>query len=66
MAEDETRPGFLLRFTNTHRGLSTNIVGTRNHDHLRENVEAAARGPLPDNIYEEVKRRLDAAVKITS
>ena len=66
VAEDETRTGFLLRFTNTHPGMSTNIVGTRNHDHLRENVEAAARGPLPDNLYEEVKRRLDAAVTMAS
>lgn len=59
--EGETRTGFLLRFTNTHPGMSTNIVGTKNHEHLRQNVEAAARGPLPQNIYEEAKRRLDSA-----
>ena len=57
----ETRTGFLLRFTNSHPGMSTNIVGTKSPDHLRENVEAAARGPLAPSTYEEAKRRLDAA-----
>lgn len=59
--EGESRTQFLLRFTNTHPGMSTNIVGTRSHDHLRENVVAAARGPLPAGVYAEAKRRLDAA-----
>jgi aryl-alcohol dehydrogenase-like predicted oxidoreductase len=59
--EGENRTGFLLRFTNTHPGMSTNIVGTKSHEHLRHNVEAAMRGPLPPDIYEEVKRRLNAA-----
>lgn len=57
----ETRTGFLLRFTNTHPGMSTNIVGTKNHEHLRLNVEAAARGPLSPETYQEAKKRLDAA-----
>ena len=41
--------------------MSTNIVGTKNPEHLRENIEAAARGPLPQQTYDEAKRRLDAA-----
>lgn len=57
----ETRTGFLLRFTNSHPGMSTNIVGTSSPKHLRENVEAAARGPLPQQTYDEAKRRLDAS-----
>lgn len=56
----ETRTGFLLRFTNSHPGMSTNIVGTKNPAHLQENVDAAARGPLPDDVYAEAKRRLDS------
>lgn len=59
--EGETRTQFLLRFTNTHPGMSTNIVGTKNPQHLAENVSAAKRGPLPADTYEEAKRRLDAA-----
>ncbi|MDQ2798220.1 MAG: aldo/keto reductase [Armatimonadota bacterium] len=59
--EGETRTQFLLRFTNTHPGMSTNIVGTKNPQHLAENVQAAQRGPLPADTYEEAKRRLDQA-----
>lgn len=61
LEDGETRTGFLLRFTNTHPGMSTNIVGTKNHEHLRLNVEAAARGPLSPESYQEAKKRLDAA-----
>lgn len=57
----ETRTSFLLRWTLNQPGMSTNIVGTKNPAHLRENVEAAKRGPLPDDVYQEAKRRLDAA-----
>ncbi|HXG24879.1 MAG TPA: aldo/keto reductase, partial [Chthonomonadales bacterium] len=56
----ETRSQWLLRFTLNHTGMSTNIVGTLNPDHLRENVQAVLQGPLPADIYTEAKRRLDA------
>lgn len=56
--EGETRTGFLLRFTNAHPGMNTNIVGTMNVDHLKENIAAACR-PLPADTYAEAKRRLD-------
>ena len=58
LEEGETRTGFLLRFTNAHPGLNTNIVGTMNVDHLKENV-AAACSPLSAGTYAEAKRRLD-------
>ncbi len=60
LEDGETRTGFLLRFTNSHPGMSTNIVGTKSPEHLRENVEAAARGDLPASTYEEAKKRLSA------
>jgi aryl-alcohol dehydrogenase-like predicted oxidoreductase len=56
----EARTQFLLRFTNSHPGMSTNIVGTANHEHLKDNVKAASKGALPAEIYAEAKRRLDA------
>jgi aryl-alcohol dehydrogenase-like predicted oxidoreductase len=62
LEEGESRTSFLLRFTNSHPGMATNIVGTKNPEHLAENIAAAARGPLPDNVYAEAKRRLTAAV----
>ncbi|CAN5671034.1 aldo/keto reductase [soil metagenome] len=59
--EGENRTQFLLRFTNTHPGMHTNIVGTKSPEHLQENVEAAARGPLAADVYEEAKKRLEGA-----
>ena len=57
---DESRTAFMLRYTLAHPDLHTTIVGTQNPDHLRENVEAARRGPLPQDTYAEAKRRLRA------
>jgi aryl-alcohol dehydrogenase-like predicted oxidoreductase len=49
---------FVLRFTLSHPGLSTTIVGTSNPDHLASNIAVAQRGPLPADLYEEAKKRL--------
>jgi aryl-alcohol dehydrogenase-like predicted oxidoreductase len=51
---------FTLRFTLSHPGLSTTIVGTRNLEHLQTNIAVAERGPLPADLYQETKDRLDA------
>ena len=53
-----TRMEFMLRFTLSHPGLSTTIVGTANIDHLHANVAVAAKGPLPAEVYEQAKDRL--------
>jgi aryl-alcohol dehydrogenase-like predicted oxidoreductase len=60
----QTRVDFTLRFTLSHPGLSTTIVGTSSEKHLLENVAAALQGPLPGDVYEEAKRRLDAAGEV--
>jgi aryl-alcohol dehydrogenase-like predicted oxidoreductase len=51
---------FLLRYTISHPGMSTAIVGTADPGHLKANVAAAAKGPLAADIYAETNRRLDA------
>lgn len=56
---DESRSAWLLRFTITHPHCDTTIVGTLNPQHLRENIAAMERGPLPVDVYNEAKRRLD-------
>ncbi len=56
-----TRMEFILRFTYSHPDLDTTIVGTISPDHLRDNLNALAKGPLPAALYEEAKRRLAAA-----
>ncbi len=57
----ETRTAFLLRFTISHPSMHTTIVGTMIPAHLEDNVRAAQAGPLPPEIYEEMKRRLEEA-----
>jgi len=56
-----TRMEFMLRFTLSHPDLHTTIVGTINPRHLEDNLDAARKGPLPADVYEEAKRRLAAA-----
>ena len=53
-----SRLEFTLRFTLSHPGLSSTIVGTSGLDHLEANLAIAAKGPLPADIYAETKRRL--------
>ncbi len=54
---------FTLRFTFSHPDLDTTIVGTANPAHLRANLDALAKGPLPADVYMEAMRRLDAAAQ---
>ena len=49
----------LLGDPHTH----TTIVGTKNIDHLNENLAAVAAGPVPADVYAEAKRRLNATIK---
>lgn len=60
-AQGESAAQFLLRFALSHPGLHTAIVGTKNLDHLAENVQAVEAGPLPGDVLAETKRRLAAA-----
>jgi aryl-alcohol dehydrogenase-like predicted oxidoreductase len=59
--QGEARTAFLLRYTLSHPHVDTTIVGTLYPEHLRENIAAAQRGPLPQDTYEEAKRRLERA-----
>jgi aryl-alcohol dehydrogenase-like predicted oxidoreductase len=49
---------FLLRFTLSHPGLSSTIVGTARLEHLQSNLATTARGPLPADLYDEARQRL--------
>src|SRR5690242_3965827 len=53
-----SRLEFVLRFTLSHPDLSSTIVGTSSVEHLRGNLAIAERGPLPDGLYDEVKKHL--------
>jgi aryl-alcohol dehydrogenase-like predicted oxidoreductase len=56
-----SRAEFMLRFTLSNPDLDTTIVGTKDVAHLHDNVAAALRGPLPEDLVQEAKRRLAAA-----
>jgi aryl-alcohol dehydrogenase-like predicted oxidoreductase len=58
---DMSRMEFMLRFTISHPDMHTTIVGTANPRHLQANLEAAAKGPLPADVYATAKERLAAA-----
>jgi aryl-alcohol dehydrogenase-like predicted oxidoreductase len=48
---------FMLRFTISNPDMSTAIVGTAKPSHLQDNARAAARGPLPQDLYELARKR---------
>lgn len=56
-----SRIEFMLRFTLSHPGLDTTIVGTRSTKHLDDNIASAIKGPLPADVVTEAKNRLTAA-----
>jgi aryl-alcohol dehydrogenase-like predicted oxidoreductase len=58
---DETAAQFLLRFVITNPDVHTIIVGTKNLDHLAENVSAAHIGALPKDVYQQTITRLQSA-----
>lgn len=60
LLEGASRIEFILRFTLSHPALHTTIVGTSNLSHLRDNLAAAHKGPLPPDVYAETVRRLDS------
>ena len=64
LAPGESRTSFLLRYTLAHPHANTIIVGTLYPEHLAENVAAVEKGPLPNEVYAEAKRRLAQAGEV--
>jgi aryl-alcohol dehydrogenase-like predicted oxidoreductase len=53
----------ILRYTLSHPHVHTVIVGTCNPQHLTENIAAATRGPLPAELYDEVRTRVGSVLE---
>jgi aryl-alcohol dehydrogenase-like predicted oxidoreductase len=66
LPEGTTRAELLLRHTLSHPHCHTTIVGTCNPVHLAENLAAAAKGPLPDELVDEITLRVDASRRSAS
>ena len=60
LPEGMKRAELILRSTLSHPHCHTTIVGTCDPEHLAENLAAAASGPLPSGMYEEIKSRVAA------
>jgi len=56
---DMSRVEFVLRFTLSDPDLSSTIVGTSSLGHLRSNLAIAEKGPLPADVYELARLRLE-------
>src|SRR5437667_11790180 len=56
-----SRLEFTLRFTLANPDLDTTIVGPKDVGHLHDNIAAALKGPLPEDVLREAKRRLAEA-----
>lgn len=61
LADGMSRMEFTLRFTLSNPDLDTTIVGTKSVEHLQDNINATLKGPLPDDVMAEAKRRLAEA-----
>ena len=57
--EKESRSAFVLRFTLSHPDIHTIIAGTKDLDHIKENLKAIQLGPLDPETYSEAKNRLN-------
>ena len=60
-----TRADLVLRYTLTHPHCHTTIVGTCSPQHLAENLSAAATGPLPLTLWEQITTRVAAVLGST-
>lgn len=54
------RAELILRYTLSHPHCHTTIVGTCNPQHLTDNLAAAAAGPLPADLCEQISTRVAA------
>jgi aryl-alcohol dehydrogenase-like predicted oxidoreductase len=55
----ESRQDFFIRYALSHPALGASIIGTKNIEHLADNIAAANKGPLSPEVYAEAKRRLN-------
>ena len=57
------RAELILRYTLSHPHCHTTIVGTANVEHFQENLAASEKGPLPEELYEQITRRVSAGIE---
>lgn len=58
LEEGMTETEMILRFTLSHPHCHTVICGTKNPEHVKANAVAAAKGPLSEDLCNEITRRI--------
>jgi aryl-alcohol dehydrogenase-like predicted oxidoreductase len=48
-----------LRFALSQPGVATALIGTTNPENSRHNVQAAAKGPLPDKVIQQIRNAFE-------
>ena len=48
----------LIRFVISNENITSAIVGTSSAEHMKNNIAAAEKGPLPQDILAEIRRRI--------
>lgn len=64
MEEGETPNNFLLRYTISNPGVTTAIVGTKDVNHLEQNIRAARRGVLSPEVYVKAKELMTSVGQV--
>ncbi len=54
-------PELALRFTLSHDGVHTAIIGTTNPENARANIAAAEKGPLPAEVVKKIRSAFQIA-----
>ena len=59
--QGESKADFLVRYSISHKGIASSVIGTASPEHLLMNIKAAEKGPLSAEVYAEAQRRLEGA-----
>jgi len=55
-----SRAEFLIRYLLANPDVQSTILGTLSPSHVQDNIAAAAKGPLADDVYREAQRRVES------
>jgi aryl-alcohol dehydrogenase-like predicted oxidoreductase len=53
-----TRTEFMIRYILSKPMVNSTILGSASPDHMADNIAAACKGPLPEDVYTEAQRRI--------
>ncbi len=62
LMDSGTRTEFMIRYILSKPVVDSTILGTVSPEHMADNIAAARKGPLPEDVYTEAQRRLAKAM----